>query len=114
MDQRRCSLQVATHYVRWPFAHLEVGDEGFAVRWGRDQERTVRWEEVEGMVRCGFFARQDVRLVLADGRRLVIGGPGVPTLLERFSPGGPMRTEKRRLLPLWHGDTHPGTRAGGR
>jgi hypothetical protein len=112
-ERRRVSLQVATSFVRWPFGRIEVDDRGFTVRWGAGDERKVRWDEVDGMVRCGFFARHDVRVHLSDGRRLVVGGPGLPALLDRFSPGGSMPTEKRRLFPLWHGTTHPGTRAGG-
>jgi hypothetical protein len=99
----RVSFQRGERLVRWPFAVLEADGDGVRVRW-RKGSWAAGWDEVGRMVRCGFFARNDVRIVLLDGRRVVVAGRGLPDLLHRLAPQVPMRTEQRRLFPLWHGD----------
>lgn len=96
----RCSFTSSSRSVRWPFAHLEVDDQGISVRTRRSDLVTVRWDELQQVVRCGFVWRDNVRLVPEDGPRLVVGGPKVVALIEQHMPEHlALRTERRRWFP---------------
>ena len=96
----RCSFTSSTRSVRWPFARLEVDDDGIVVTGRRGVLASIGWGDVERVVRCGFVFRDNVRVVPADGPRFVVGGPKVVALVERHLPGHlALRTERRRWYP---------------
>ncbi|OWY60454.1 hypothetical protein B7486_69105 [cyanobacterium TDX16] len=86
--------------MRWPFAVIDVDDERIVVSGRRGELASVRWPDVERVVRCGFVLRDNVRVVPADGPRFVAGGPKVVALVTDHLPDRlTLRTERRRWFP---------------
>jgi hypothetical protein len=96
----RCSYQSSTRSVRWPFAVVDVDEQGLVVTGRKGELASVRWADVERVVRCGFVLRDNLRVVPADGSRFVVGGPKVVALVTQHLPAPlTLRTERRRWFP---------------
>jgi hypothetical protein len=75
---------------------LRVDGDGFAVGL-----RRMRWTEVSRLVQCGRFLQWHVRVVPHEGRRFMLLGRSVRSVLNSHAPEALWRREPRQISFTW-------------